>query len=104
MLPNGVWQNARGLAFRLSGRTVGDLGLRELLASIEPAAVAECAPLDDGESHTVLARHLAALLVRALAGIKGPSRLARQIDVCNRVVALLSQEDPELTPADHAVC
>src|SRR5205807_7779300 len=91
------------LPYGLYDRVV-DLGLQDTLASIEPLAVAECAPLDDGESHTVLARHLAALLARSLAGIKGPSCLARQIDVCNRVVALLSQEDPELTPANHAVC
>jgi hypothetical protein len=56
----------------------------------------ETAPLDAGDSHDVLARYLAGHFARALRaeaekpGIDPATRLARQVDLCNRLLALSS--------------
>jgi hypothetical protein len=45
--------------------------------------------LDKADAPTVLSRHLAALSLRALRGVRGDDALANQVDLTNRIVTAL---------------
>jgi len=79
----------RNLAFGLYERVV-DEALRGELRELGESVHVHTAPLDEGESHSVLAQHLGLLIQQVLAGFSGPERVARQIELCNRLVGILS--------------
>src|SRR4051794_24267943 len=80
-----------------------DEELEAALRALDERLAVEQAHLDDGESHAVLAQHMAGLLRRALASVSGPDRVAGQVALCNRVIRLLAREDPEAVPSDRAL-
>lgn len=80
-----------------------DQFLDERLAATDSALDIHQEALDAGESHAVLAQHVARLLRDFLAEMHGPDRLARQIAVCNRVVALLSEQAHERLSLNHTL-
>jgi superfamily II DNA or RNA helicase len=51
--------------------------------------------LDAGESHTVLADHLRRVIREVLAGVIGEDRLARQVEMVNRILRELEAADSE---------
>ncbi|MEU5861675.1 DUF3427 domain-containing protein [Nonomuraea sp. NPDC047529] len=62
--------------------------------------------LDLADSHETLARHLAALTRRALRSVRGESdtvRLARQVEIVNRVADLLGELVPEAAAPEELV-
>jgi superfamily II DNA or RNA helicase len=60
--------------------------LQSRLTSMDPTLV-ERGPLDPGDAHEVLARHLAALIRRALRSVSGDdaSSIARQVEMANKI-------------------
>jgi superfamily II DNA or RNA helicase/HKD family nuclease len=63
-------------------------------------------PLDISDSHERLARHLAALARRALRGVRGGSdaeRLARQVEIVNRIADLLGDLVPDADSPEDLV-
>jgi hypothetical protein len=60
--------------------------------------------LDIADSHETLARHLGALTRRALRAVRGendPARLAKQIEIVNRVSEFISDLVPEAAGAEE---
>ncbi len=53
----------------------------------------QTAPLDAAEASRNLAEHIEALVVRALEGLPGDQRIARQAELINRIVAMLTTDD-----------
>jgi hypothetical protein len=51
--------------------------------------------LDAGDSHAVLADHLRRVVREALGGVIGEDRLARQVELVNRILRDLEGADPE---------
>ena len=51
--------------------------------------------LDAGDSHTVLADHLRRVVREALDGVIGEDRLARQVELVNRILRELEAGDPD---------
>jgi superfamily II DNA or RNA helicase/HKD family nuclease len=80
-----------------------DRFLGEQLVAAEKESLVQREPLDEGESHAVLAQHLAHYLQHCLAGIRGPDRLAQQVAVCNRVISLLADQQRERTASDRGI-
>ena len=50
--------------------------------------------LDAGDSHAVLADHLGRVVREALGGVIGEDRLARQVELVNRILRDLEGADP----------
>lgn len=50
----------------------------------------DVAPVDDGESHIILANHLMRVIARVLKSADSTNRLSKQIDIYNRIVKLLA--------------
>jgi superfamily II DNA or RNA helicase len=91
-------QHIGGVLLLLQGlyEQVIDRCLRKQLDALDAHAVVESDHLDDGDSHSVLARHLSVVLSRALDGIHGADRLAKQIDVCNKIIGLLAENHADI--------
>src|SRR4051794_13284088 len=72
--------------------------LESTLLSMDPALV-DRAPIDPGDAHEVLARHLAQLAHRALrsAGGDGTAALVRQVELANRIAQAITALAPEAT-------
>jgi len=54
--------------------------------------------LEEGESHAVLAEHIAHLLTQVLRRQPAKDRLDNQIDLCNRLIRVLSETDATVKP------
>jgi len=54
-------------------------------------AVIETGAIDDGESHSVLAEYMQQMIRSSLAAIHGEERLAKQVQLCNRLVDVLAK-------------
>ena len=87
-------------------------GLYESLISkfiedgLEEAASEELRPdlraLDTGDSHTYFAQYLADYIRRAFSSIPKDERLAKQIEVTNRILSLLAETSPNTFEEDQA--
>lgn len=79
-------------------------GVARQLQRLDPALV-ERAALDPADAHEVLARHIAALARRALRSVPGgpgPDRVARQVELANRIAEGIAALDPgSATPDDR---
>jgi superfamily II DNA or RNA helicase/HKD family nuclease len=71
--------------------------LKRLMERLDGALKATERPLDPGESHVVLAQHLAKRIARALAAVPSEGRVARQVAMCNDILDRLSVGQPEDT-------
>lgn len=84
---------------------VMDSELVEAVSELDRALVAvETQQLDPGDSHTFLARHLYALLLRRLRAFTGDGQLEQQVALCNQIVDLLDETgtaDGHLPGADE---
>ncbi|ADL44645.1 DUF3427 domain-containing protein [Micromonospora aurantiaca (nom. illeg.)] len=68
------------------------------------SALVRDAKLDAADAHDVLARHIAGLARRALLGVGGgENKLARQVDLANRIAAHIAQAEPRAVTADDQV-
>src|SRR4051794_29116813 len=78
-LPPGLYERVvdRGLE-----RRIEDLGGRGSQADAEP--------LDEGDSHAVLADHIRLLAHDALDGLTGDDRVGRQARLCDQLIRLLT--------------
>jgi len=54
--------------------------------------------LDEGDSHAVLAEHIAHLLTQVLRRQPAQDRLQHQVALCNRLVSVLSESDATVEP------
>ncbi len=64
-------------------------------------------PMDKGESHLILAQYLSKIIAGSLKGTKGQDKLADQIQICNKIIEILSEKkiedlDNEIIPEDAA--
>ncbi|MFD6771246.1 DUF3427 domain-containing protein, partial [Micromonospora chalcea] len=60
--------------------------------------------LDPADAHELLARHIAGLARRALLGVGGgDNKLARQVDLANRIAAHIAQVEPRAVTAEDQV-
>lgn len=60
--------------------------------------------LDPGDAHDVLARHISALVRRALLAVPGgDDRVERQVELANRVAASIAAADPRVVTPDDQV-
>jgi len=82
---------------------VVDRSLKQLLDTVQERFQPQLASLDAGESHSILAQHLGHLLSRALGTFKGPTRVQEQIELCNRIVAVLTAHDAKAVPPSRAI-
>ncbi len=84
---------------------VMDSELEAAVSELDRALVAvETQQLDPGDSHTFLARHLYALLLRRLRAFTGDGQLEQQVALCNQIVDLLDDTgaaDGHLPGADE---
>ena len=76
--------------------------LADALAEIEPGLVA-LADIDPHHAPTAIGRVLHEHVVRALSGIKGDDRAARQLALANRVIDVLRDDASGITEHDHLV-
>ncbi|WP_113705620.1 DUF3427 domain-containing protein [Nonomuraea lactucae] len=77
-----------------------------LLRALPDRELIDRRSLDIADSHETLARHLAALTRRALRSVRGESdavRLARQVEIVNRVAELIGDLVPEAASPDELV-
>lgn len=75
-------------------------GLAGRLAAVDPALI-ERAGLDEADGHTVLTRHLAGLVSRALRQVgAGPDGVARQIALTNRLAQSILEAAPSAASVD----
>jgi superfamily II DNA or RNA helicase len=68
---------------------------KQQLAGLGDTADARLNDLDAGDSHAALADYLKSVFADALDSVEGDDRLAGQIDLCNRVIQLLRQVNPD---------
>ena len=68
---------------------------RRLAGSRGSSLVVNDEEIDAGDSHAVLADHLRRVFREALDGVTGEDRLARQIELVNRILQELEATDPE---------
>lgn len=54
--------------------------------------------LDDGDSHAVLAEHIAHLLTQVLRRQPSQDRLTHQVELCNRLIRVLGESDSAVQP------
>src|ERR671931_2846476 len=78
--------------------------LNRRLQLVDPALV-ERGPLDPGDAHEVLARHLGELARRALRAVGGDDAVAlvRQVDLANRIAHAIVQMAPEVVDGDDLI-
>ncbi|MEU4573602.1 DUF3427 domain-containing protein [Nonomuraea sp. NPDC023979] len=77
-----------------------------LLRAVSDRDLIDRRSLDLADSHETLARHLAALTRRALRSVRGESdtvRLARQVEIVNRVADLIGELVPEAASPEELV-
>ncbi|MER6946720.1 DUF3427 domain-containing protein [Nonomuraea sp. NPDC000554] len=77
-----------------------------LLRAVPDPGLIDRRSLDVADSHETLARHLAALTRRALRAVRGESdaeRLARQVEIVNRVADLIGALVPEAAAPEELV-
>ncbi|MFB4292456.1 DUF3427 domain-containing protein [Nonomuraea sp. ATR24] len=77
-----------------------------LLHAVSDRDLIDRRSLDLADSHETLARHLAALTRRALRSVRGESdtvRLARQVEIVNRVADLIGELVPEAASPEELV-
>ncbi|MEV4077879.1 DUF3427 domain-containing protein [Nonomuraea fuscirosea] len=77
-----------------------------LLRAVSDGDLIDRRSLDVADSHETLARHLAALTRRALRSVRGENnavRLARQVEIVNRVAELLGDLVPEAASPEEMV-
>ena len=86
----------RGLYDRIVG-----VALRDALA--ETDALTRCQRLDPGDSHTVLAAHLARLLAGVLRRQPARDRLRHQAERVNRLVGVIVAGDPAVDGAANSM-
>src|SRR5690349_8998181 len=84
LLPPGLYE--RVIDRLLEGR------LRSLQATPIEVSVEQ---LDAGDSHSILADHLRHVVRESLAGLTGEDRLARQVELVNRIVREIEAAGPE---------
>lgn len=82
-----VHRMERGLYERIA-----DEGLEAALQALVGEYQAQ--HLDEGESHVVLAEHLAHLITQVLRRQPSKERLKHQVALCNRLVQILGEHDP----------
>lgn len=63
---------------------------------------AEFCKLDPGDSHTFLTQHLGTVIRQALASLSGENGLDRQVELVNRIIALLEVSLPANSGVDRA--
>jgi len=78
---------------------IADEGLEAALEALVGGYQAQ--RLDEGESHAVLAEHLAQLIAGVLRRQPSDDRLKHQVALCNRLVRVLEEHDKEL-PTEQA--
>ncbi|HEY3329872.1 MAG TPA: DEAD/DEAH box helicase family protein [Capsulimonadaceae bacterium] len=66
-----------------------DNSVKEAVSAI-PSDLVQRLPLDQGDSHDILAAHLAPVISEVLRTVGTTDRLELQLDICNRIVKLLS--------------
>lgn len=72
----------------------------ELLQHLDPALV-QHDKLDPADAHNLLARHIAALARRALLAVPGgDDKLARQVEVANRIAESIALVEPRAVGTD----
>lgn len=75
-------------------------------AGIEEAASQQLRPerrsLDSGDSHTYLAQYLADYIRKAFSSIPKDERLAKQLELANRILLLLSENTPDAFDQDQS--
>ena len=59
--------------------------------------------LDDGDSHAVLAEHIAHLLTQVLRRQPSQDRLSHQVELCNRLIRVLGESDVTVEPGAHTL-
>ncbi|MDZ7748368.1 MAG: hypothetical protein U5K43_05630 [Halofilum sp. (in: g-proteobacteria)] len=74
---------------------VADEGLETALKALVGRYQAQ--RLDEGDSHAVLAEHIAHLLTQALRRQPAQDRLNQQVQLCNRLIRVLSESDAART-------
>ncbi|MEV4225371.1 DUF3427 domain-containing protein [Nonomuraea sp. NPDC049725] len=77
-----------------------------LLRAVSDRDLIDRRSLDLADSHETLARHLAALTRRALRSVRGESdtvRLARQVEIVNRIADLIGELVPEAASPEELV-
>lgn len=73
---------------------IADEGLEAALRALVGEYQAQT--LDEGESHAVLAEHLAHLITQVLRRQPSKERLKHQVALCNRLVQILEEHDPAI--------
>ena len=68
---------------------------RMLIESRALSLVIDEEEIDEGDSHTVLADHLRRVFREVLAGLTGEDRLARQLELINRILTELEATDSD---------
>jgi len=76
-----------------------DKHLESLLEAIDKDRL-QRKPLDEGNSHNILAKNLMSVLAQAFERIKGDDKVALQIDLYNRLVDLLKNQGKDLVSDD----
>ncbi|MGK5443242.1 DUF3427 domain-containing protein [Micromonospora sp. URMC 105] len=77
--------------------------LAERLRNVDPALIQQ-AKLDPADAHDVLARHIAALARRALLAVGGgDDKLARQVELANRIAEGIARGEPRAIGAHDQV-
>jgi len=61
--------------------------LKKELGNLNNGLKSITSPVDPGESHDILARHMEQYLSRILARVKGGDKLTKQIAVCNELIS-----------------
>ncbi len=61
--------------------------LKKELGDLNNGLKSITSPVDSGESHDILARHMEQYLSRILARVKGGDKLTKQIAVCNELIS-----------------
>ncbi len=80
---------------------IADEGLEAALEALVGRYQAQ--RLDEGDSHVVLAEHMAHLLTQVLRRQPAQHRLNHQVELCNRVVRVLSESDAAIQPGARAL-
>nr|WP_200211355.1 DEAD/DEAH box helicase [Micromonospora veneta] len=77
--------------------------LADRLAHVDPAVIQRY-KLDPADAHVALARHIAALANRALQAVPGgDDKLARQVELANRIAKSIAKAEPRAVGADDQV-
>src|SRR5690554_2085759 len=75
-----------------------DTALVQELAEL--ALRVERKPLDQADSHALLAEHLAGLIATSLRRLPSKDRLDHQRDLVNQIIGVLAERDKSLTSAE----